>query len=94
MIEVERLISEGNDLLRTMQEHGVELKHEQLPISALVRCPLIAFRWQLPDKKVCRVLVMHDMNLHVCRFGGSSSSSRPAATMILPTTISSSSACE
>jgi hypothetical protein len=52
MIEVERLINEGNDLLRTMQEHGVQLKHEQLPISALVRSPLIAFRWQLPDKRV------------------------------------------
>jgi hypothetical protein len=62
MIEVERLINEGNDLLRTMREHGVELKHEQLPISALVRSPLIAFRWQLPDKKVCRLLAMEGIN--------------------------------
>jgi hypothetical protein len=52
LIEVERLISETNDLIRTMQQHGVELKHEQLPISALVRCPLLALRWQLSDKKV------------------------------------------
>jgi hypothetical protein len=91
---VERLINEGNDLLRAMQGHGVELKHEQLPISALVRSPLIAFRWQLPDKKVRRALVKHNMNLHVCRFGDSSSSSGPAATMTLPTTISSNLAYE
>jgi hypothetical protein len=35
-----------------MQEHGVELKNEQLSISALVRKPLLALRCQLPDKKV------------------------------------------
>jgi hypothetical protein len=52
VIELERLANESNDLIRTMQEHGVELKNEQLPISALVRCPLLAIRWQLADKKV------------------------------------------
>jgi hypothetical protein len=72
----------------------VELKHEQLPISALVRCPLIAFRWQLPDKKVCGLTTMYNANLHLDRFGDSSSSSRPAATMIPPTATSNSLACE
>jgi hypothetical protein len=38
-------------MIRKMQEHGIELKNEQLPISSLVRCPLLALRWQLPDKK-------------------------------------------
>jgi hypothetical protein len=51
MIEIERLINEGREMTRTMQQHGVELKSEQLPISALVRCPLLALRWQLPNKK-------------------------------------------
>ena len=51
MIEIERLITEGYEMARTMQQHGVELKSEQLPISALVRCPLLALRWQLPNKK-------------------------------------------
>jgi hypothetical protein len=51
MIEIERLISEGHEMARTMQQHGVELKSEQLPISALVRCPLLALRWQLPNKQ-------------------------------------------
>ncbi|KAH7092935.1 hypothetical protein FB567DRAFT_587394 [Paraphoma chrysanthemicola] len=55
LIEVERLVSESNELMRTMQEHGVELKNEQLPISALVRCPLLAIRWQLSDKRIRRV---------------------------------------
>lgn len=38
-----------------MQIRGRELKHDQLPISALVRCPLIAFRWQITDDKVCAI---------------------------------------
>ncbi|KAH8730683.1 hypothetical protein GQ44DRAFT_605862 [Phaeosphaeriaceae sp. PMI808] len=54
LIEIERLVNESNELIRNMQGHGVELKNEQLPISALVRCPLLAIRWQLPDKKVRR----------------------------------------
>ncbi|KAF2023938.1 hypothetical protein EK21DRAFT_79810 [Setomelanomma holmii] len=54
LIEIERLVRESSDLIRTMQEHGVELKNEQLPISALVRCPLLAVRWQLSNKKVRR----------------------------------------
>jgi hypothetical protein len=52
LIEVERLVNEGNDLIRTMRERGVELKRVELPISALVRAPLLALSWQLPDKKV------------------------------------------
>ncbi|KAF1911285.1 hypothetical protein BDU57DRAFT_560412 [Ampelomyces quisqualis] len=56
-VEIERLINEGDELIRAMQERGIELKHEQLPISALVRSPLLAFRWQLPDKKVKRLQV-------------------------------------
>jgi hypothetical protein len=35
-----------------MQQRGIEMKSEQLPISAIVRCPLLAIRWQLPSKKV------------------------------------------
>lgn len=35
-----------------MQQRGIELTSEQLPISAIVRCPLLAIRWQLPNKKV------------------------------------------
>jgi hypothetical protein len=51
-IELERLIIKGRDLMRNMQESGIELKGDQLPISAIVRCPLLAIRWQLPDMKV------------------------------------------
>ncbi|KAF2830586.1 hypothetical protein CC86DRAFT_402619 [Ophiobolus disseminans] len=53
-IELENLVKESNDLIRRMREHSVELKNEQLPISALVRCPLLAIRWQLPNKKIRR----------------------------------------
>jgi hypothetical protein len=39
-------------MTRMMQERGVQMQAEQLPISAIVRCPLLAIRWQLPNKKV------------------------------------------
>ncbi|KAF1832102.1 hypothetical protein BDW02DRAFT_571434 [Decorospora gaudefroyi] len=38
-----------------MQERGVQMQAEQLPISAIVRSPLLAIRWQLPDNKTRRV---------------------------------------
>jgi hypothetical protein len=90
-IDIERLINEANDLTRTMQQHGVELKHEQLPISALVRCPLLALRWQLSDKKVHFLLHLQKNIIHTAyRSGVFNSSFRTAATMILPTAIFSS----
>ncbi|KAH6633429.1 hypothetical protein C7974DRAFT_423772 [Boeremia exigua] len=54
-IELERLTNESEDLVMSMHQRGVELKGDQLPISAIVRCPLIAIRWQLPNKKVRRL---------------------------------------
>jgi hypothetical protein len=39
-------------MTRMMQERGVQMQAEQLPISAIVRCPLLAIRWQLSNKKV------------------------------------------
>ncbi|KAG9201080.1 hypothetical protein G6514_005992 [Epicoccum nigrum] len=33
------------------------MKSEQLPISAIVRCPLLAIRWQLPNKKIRRLQI-------------------------------------
>lgn len=39
-------------MIKAMQDHGVELKADQLPVSAIVRSPLLAVRWQLPNKKV------------------------------------------
>lgn len=35
-----------------MQRRGIEMKADQLPISAIIRCPLLAIRWQLPNQKV------------------------------------------
>lgn len=39
-------------MVKAMQDRGVSLKAEQLPVSAIVRCPLLAIRWQLPNQKV------------------------------------------
>jgi hypothetical protein len=67
----------------------VELKNEQLSISALVRSPLLALRCQLPDKKV-RLQCSHISKQHthkLYRSGASSSSSGTAMTMTLSTTI-------
>ncbi|KAH3904658.1 hypothetical protein HBI56_214560 [Parastagonospora nodorum] len=55
LIEIERLVNQGNDLERTLREHGAEVKRDKLPISALVRCPLLALSWHLPDKKIRRL---------------------------------------
>ncbi|KAA8626146.1 hypothetical protein PtrSN002B_002754 [Pyrenophora tritici-repentis] len=52
VIEMEKLISQGNETTRLMRLQGLQMQAEQLPISAIVRCPLLAIRWQLPDKKV------------------------------------------
>ena len=52
MIEVELMIKEGEDMANSMRDRGVELKADQLPVSAIVRRPLLAIRWQLPNKKV------------------------------------------
>lgn len=93
LIEVERLIREGNDIIRTMQERGVELKNEQLPISAIVRCPLLAIRWQRPDKKVKPPAFAARKTNPQQRSVVCSSSSNPAETLKLPTIISTSSLC-
>ncbi|KAH8636423.1 hypothetical protein IG631_08258 [Alternaria alternata] len=54
-IEIERLINEGNDMTRLYQERGVQIQTDQLPITAIVRCPLLAIRWQLANNKLRRV---------------------------------------
>ncbi|KAG9188996.1 hypothetical protein G6011_05864 [Alternaria panax] len=54
-IEIERLINQGNQMTRLSQERGVQMQTDQLPITAIVRCPLLAIRWQLPNKKLRRV---------------------------------------
>ncbi|EFQ86208.1 hypothetical protein PTNB73_04578 [Pyrenophora teres f. teres] len=57
VIEMERLINQGNETTHLMRLQGLQMQAEQLPISAIVRCPLLAIRWQLPDKKIRRIQV-------------------------------------
>jgi hypothetical protein len=66
LIEIERLVNQGNDLERTLREHGAEVKRDKLPISALVRCPLLALSWHLPDKKVGKKNLDIDIGAHGC----------------------------
>ncbi|KAF1845338.1 uncharacterized protein K460DRAFT_385882 [Cucurbitaria berberidis CBS 394.84] len=54
VVELELLINEGDEMAQSMRDRGIELKAEQLPISAIVRCPLLAIRWKLPNKMVRR----------------------------------------
>ncbi|KAJ8118445.1 hypothetical protein OPT61_g586 [Boeremia exigua] len=61
-IELERLINDSHDLVNSMQRRGIEMKGEQLPISAIVRCPLLAVRWQLPNNKVRRLQMRFKSN--------------------------------
>ncbi|KAJ6198800.1 hypothetical protein J3E72DRAFT_188580 [Bipolaris maydis] len=57
LIEIERLVKEGEQLVRQMQDHGVQMQAEQLPTSAIVRSPLLAIRWRLPNQKVRRIQI-------------------------------------
>lgn len=52
MIELEHLIRDGNAMVKAAEKDRRQLKTDQLPISAIVRCPLLAIRWQLPSMKV------------------------------------------
>lgn len=51
-ISVQVLIKEAEDIILAMRRLRVEVRNEQLPISALVRSPLFALRYNLPDGKV------------------------------------------
>ncbi len=87
-IELERQINEGHQLIQDMEARGVNLTVEQLPISAIIRCPLLALRWRLPNNKVdtcCFLSYVKKFNYY--RSVVFSSSLDPAKTLILFTII-------
>ncbi|KAF2874460.1 hypothetical protein BDV95DRAFT_333177 [Massariosphaeria phaeospora] len=43
------MIRQATDMINTSAQRGIELRTEQLPVSALVRCPLFAIRYILPN---------------------------------------------
>lgn len=51
------MIAQANDVIRTMLQLRVEVRNEQLPISALIRRPLFALRYILPDDRVSDALL-------------------------------------
>ena len=46
------MISKSEAVIRTMLQMRVQVKNEQLPISALTRRPLFALRYNMADEKV------------------------------------------
>ncbi|KAI4909501.1 hypothetical protein J4E90_008198 [Alternaria incomplexa] len=54
-IEIERLINEGNHITRLSEERGVQVQPDHLHISAIVRCPLLAIKWQVANDKIRRI---------------------------------------
>ncbi|KAI4950093.1 hypothetical protein J4E91_004749 [Alternaria rosae] len=54
-IEIERLINEGNQITRLSEERGVQVQPDHLHISAIVRCPLLAIKWQVANNKIRRI---------------------------------------
>ncbi|KAI4621057.1 hypothetical protein J4E83_005420 [Alternaria metachromatica] len=54
-IEIERLINEGNHITRLSKERGVQVQPDHLHISAIVRCPLLAIKWQVANDKIRRI---------------------------------------
>jgi hypothetical protein len=67
-IDLEHLINDAQDLTQTMQRRGIEMKADQLPISAIIRCPLLAIRWQLPNQKVRKAPALCRLDLQTYRF--------------------------
>lgn len=49
---MEDLVAESKHIITSMQDLRVEIKNEQLPITALVRSPLLAIRYNLSNGKV------------------------------------------
>ncbi|KAL6707765.1 hypothetical protein ACN47E_003886 [Coniothyrium glycines] len=62
LIELEHLIRKGDAMMSATQEAGRQLKADQLPVSAIVRCPLLAIRWLLPSMKVRRAQLRFQSN--------------------------------
>lgn len=60
---MERFVKEGEQLIRQMQSRGVQMQADQLPISAIVRAPLLAIRWQLSNHKVIAESVRYQTDL-------------------------------
>ncbi|KAF2020869.1 hypothetical protein BU24DRAFT_403938 [Aaosphaeria arxii CBS 175.79] len=48
-IPIEELVRQSHQFITTMRHLNTEVKTEQLPVSALVRRPLLALRWNLPE---------------------------------------------
>lgn len=64
-INLEHLINDAQDLTKSMQRRGIEMKADQLPISAIIRCPLLAIRWQLPNQKVRKLPASYALDLYI-----------------------------
>ncbi|KAF2804712.1 uncharacterized protein BDZ99DRAFT_525536 [Mytilinidion resinicola] len=54
-VDIEGKIREANNVIDTFRQLNVEIRHDQLPISGLVRCPLLALRYTLADSKIRRL---------------------------------------
>ncbi|KAF2276690.1 uncharacterized protein EI97DRAFT_417634 [Westerdykella ornata] len=54
-VPIQEMICQAEEVIKTMLQLRVQVKNEQLPISALTRRPLFALRYNLPDEKVRRM---------------------------------------
>ncbi|KAF2267518.1 hypothetical protein CC78DRAFT_613954 [Lojkania enalia] len=61
-LPLQELVNQASQITEQMRLHHVELKAEQLPISALVKCPLLGIRYNLPDGKVRRIQIKFTSN--------------------------------
>ncbi|OCK98348.1 uncharacterized protein K441DRAFT_543983 [Cenococcum geophilum 1.58] len=54
-VDIEEKVKSALNVVESMRKYGIEIRNEQLPVSALVRCPLLAIRYNLPDSKIRRL---------------------------------------
>ncbi|KAF2091341.1 hypothetical protein K490DRAFT_32910 [Saccharata proteae CBS 121410] len=54
-VDLQGKVNEASEIIAAMSASGSEIRLEHLPISALVRCPLLALRYTRPDGMVRRI---------------------------------------
>ncbi|KAF2139376.1 uncharacterized protein K452DRAFT_360606 [Aplosporella prunicola CBS 121167] len=54
-VSIHDLINSSKEFIATAKRSGIEVRAEQLPISLLVRCPLLAIRYNRPDGQIRRL---------------------------------------
>lgn len=60
------MVNEGREITDRLSLHGMEVKCDQLPISAIVKCPMLALRYSLRDQGKVKEQSNEERQLTLC----------------------------